>query len=76
MRGRMGGMVEKRPVPNGTRVALTLTLFVVMGIAIIPCATWFEEDVLGSHNLASFYRAIGIDAPMSWVANTFERLTQ
>jgi hypothetical protein len=45
-----------------------------MTLAIAASAAWFEEGVLGSRHLAKIYRNIGLDSPLNWIANNFERL--
>jgi hypothetical protein len=57
-----------------SRVVLAIAISVVMALALVPCTPWFEEEVLGSRHVARFYRDIGLDAPLNWLANTLERL--
>ena len=69
-------MDEERTTQRSSRwtYGLAVSVLFSLALAIIGCAPWFEEDVLGSRHIAKFYRDIGIDAPLSWLADTFERL--
>ena len=72
MRGRMGGMEVSTTSRSVSGFLIVFALSGLMGV--VGCVPWFEEAVVGSHHTAAFYRQIGLDAPLTWIADTFERL--